>query len=686
MPGTGSSPAPKRHAFQYETRRLPTCGRYRGALKASFNGEPFGLVDGKFNVLVYGWYGAGKSAFINSSKIVVHPSNAGEALPYVQPVQTGEEQCTTELIPVEFGGDVPLLLWDTMGSSMDSYSGNELEAIFQGRLPPGWRIQDPMNTQMLSPPATIQEEVERFNRTPHACIFAMHYEMLDDTDGEAMQKLKAEFKKIIKLGVMPIVIVTQIDRQEEVEDPRHAKIREDPRAAHAFKDEKLRQAASFFGIPNGQVYACVNYLDMDSKSWALDRHLWLILHRALSSAKQRCEHQKQLAQTRARLSGRGAAGGSPMLDRLANLQQEVEDERARREESERTVADAIARGDSLAEQLDASQQRLGEALSQNTELERSKAQVKEALVHEQAQVTALDGRLRRTEAERDRATEAARTEAERRATAERAREAALAAAQRERAQKEEANAALAQAARDMRRLEGEKAALEAAAADAALAKAQADERARASEETAAERWQSAGQAAARSAAEAAAARAAAATASKKGRTILGLATLAVLCSGPLWRLLLTAEDPTGPCQRCEQLMLPPGMGGDGAMGGFGDTNDSGIGWDVANDAAGASPPPRPPLPSFHVASQQPWPPPSPAVGAGMSVLYGTTVALFLTAVYFLKPAHPRAAAAVEQPQEAVAAPPASPPASPPAPASPSSSGEQWAMVDGASPS
>ena len=85
---------------------------------------------------------------------------------------------------------------------------------------------------------------------------------------------------------------------------------------------------------------------------------------------------------------------------------------------------------------------------------------------------------------------------------------------------------------------------------------------------------------------------AAAIASKKGRTILGLATLAVLCSGPLWRLLLTAEDPTGPCQRCEQLMLPPGMGGDGAMGGFGDTNDSGIGWDVANDAAGASPPPR----------------------------------------------------------------------------------------------
>jgi len=708
---------------------------FRGALKSRFDGGPFGLVDGKLNAVVCGWYGAGKSAFINSIKMVMHASNSGESLPYTQPTQEGTEQTTTELVPVDVGGGVPLLLWDTMGFSMDSYQGNELEAVFQGRLPPGcarplpeplrpprlrhlatrlatslatrlatphtsphaslrhtprhaaprarlttpslslcrsWKIRDALNTQMLAPPSTLQEEVERYNRTPHVCIFAMHYDMLDDTDGDAMTKLKAEFRKIIALGVMPIVIVTQIDRQEEVDDPRNAKIRADPLAKdHVFKEEKLRQAAAFFGIPNGQVYACVNYVDMDAKSWALDRHLWLILHRVLSSAKQRCETQQQLAQTRARLSGAGAAGGSPMLDRLANLQQEVSDAAAQRTEAERREAAAVERGDGLAEQLDASQQRLGEALGANT---------------------ALGERLRRTESERDRATAAAAHEAERRAASERAREAAARAAE---AARREAEAAK----REAREADAARARAEAAAAAADLSKAQAD----ASAATAAEQRQAAGQAVARSAAEATAARAAAAAASKKGRAILGLAALAVLCSGPLCQLLggggVGVGGGGGAMPLCEQLMLPPGMGGMGGMGGggdgggatmmggFADTNDSGVGWDdVVDDAAGPSPPPRPPTPSsFHVASQQqPWPAsPSPSEAMGRAVLYGTTVALFLTAVYFLKPAKPLAVAAAEQPQQPQEEAVAAPPAAPPAPASPSSSGEQWAMVDDA---
>ncbi|EOD13714.1 hypothetical protein EMIHUDRAFT_246646 [Emiliania huxleyi CCMP1516] len=310
------------------------------ALNKTFDPAPYGLK--KFNALIFGTMGSGKSSFANSIFALMSGANSDEALPCAQPVHGSDDHCTVSLRCIDADG-LPLRMWDTKGLTTENYKGPELEAIMKGSLPHGWDMDRHIDQTMLSESPDSKVEVIRFGRTPHAVVFMLPYGELDDTDGEFMQKILDQFSKIVRLGINPIVLVAKLDDADK-------KVRADPCASNGTKGAKLKAAAEFLGIPVGNVYPCINYLDL-SKSFEIDRNLAIILHRILSMAKQRCESLQREASNAARMNDQTTL--PPIYRKIGELETALAEASTRAEKGEAERVTAIARADELAEKLEA---------------------------------------------------------------------------------------------------------------------------------------------------------------------------------------------------------------------------------------------------------------------------------------------------------------------------------------------
>lgn len=292
---------------------------FKNVLVSNFVAAPYGL--DKFNFLLFGVMGSGKTSFFNSIVAMLSPEDSGEALPLAEPTCGGGDHATLKLRCLDIEG-MPLRGWDTKGASPDNYERHELEAIMKGVLPPGWDIDRSIDSSMLAE-GDVATEAARYSRMPHAAVFMLQHDVFDDTESEFMQKLRGQFQKIVHLGINPIVLVAKLDEAvNEDGDPLTSSIRKDPLAPNADKDSKLKAAARFFGIPEGNVYPCVNYLDASSKSFALDRNLFIILHRILSDAKNRCRSLKLEQETALRMAS--ATELPPILKRAKELEVRLE--------------------------------------------------------------------------------------------------------------------------------------------------------------------------------------------------------------------------------------------------------------------------------------------------------------------------------------------------------------------------
>ena len=245
-----------------------------------FDPQPFRLP--RFNVLIFGPKGSGKSAFINSVHAMTQSYADGEAMRAFVPVHGGGDHCTVRYNAIEGMVGLPLAFWDTWGVAPGEYNGNELELIMQGKLPAGWEKDENVGLAEENDAATAEE-----NR-PHAVIFMLPAEWIYDSESNDMVKLKAEFTKIKRMGVNPLVLLARVDELEPT-------IRDDPSAPGETVQNARKKAAKLLGIGEGDVLPSVNYLEEHKKSFKVDRNLWIIVHRVLSQSKHYLEYLDQQA-------------------------------------------------------------------------------------------------------------------------------------------------------------------------------------------------------------------------------------------------------------------------------------------------------------------------------------------------------------------------------------------------------
>ena len=257
----------------------------QGALKAPlFDPTAFGLRT--FNVLLFGQAGAGKSSFYNSILRMLQSQNDGFAGVNVEPTLGGQEHVTVTLKRLKCG-ELPLALWDTYGLAHDTWQGNELEMLMNGTLPKSWHKD--ANISMVKADA-IAEPKHR----PHAVLIFVTAAELGDRESAFLQNFKKQVVNIVRQGINPLVVVTKLDLSESC-------LAENWACAPTYKEQVIKAAHAALGVPQGNIYPVVNYVDFERKNLEIDRTLHVIIHRALSMAQQglQQEEAKRQAEVRA---------------------------------------------------------------------------------------------------------------------------------------------------------------------------------------------------------------------------------------------------------------------------------------------------------------------------------------------------------------------------------------------------
>ena len=277
----------------------------------------------RFNVLIFGPKGSGKSAFINSVHAMTQSFSDGEAMRAFVPVHGGAEHCTVRYSAIEGMIDLPLAFWDTWGVSPARYNGNELELIMNGKLPAGWDMDKDITL------ATENDDDTAYQNKPHAVIFMLPVGYIDDEGSEQMQKIIKEFTKLVRLNVNPLVLLARVDEIDEA-------VRSDPSSPGQATKNAIVEASRILGIPAVNIIPSVNYISESKKSFEIDRNLWTILHRALSQSKHYLEHLQHQA-TQAQIQSN--PGMSPMMLALNEAKAARDANLMRAEKSEQDAKD-----------------------------------------------------------------------------------------------------------------------------------------------------------------------------------------------------------------------------------------------------------------------------------------------------------------------------------------------------------
>ena len=262
----------------------------RGSLEApQFDPKPFDLP--AFNVLLFGQAGSGKTSFYNSVQRMLQSQTDGFAGVNVEPVLGGQEHVTLNLKRLASAhSSLPLALWDTYGLAHNTWQGNELEMLMNGKLPAGWHKDTDIRL-------ATTDEVAEFENRPHAVLIFVTAGEVADFDGEFMQNLKRQVVNIVRQGINPLLLVTKLDNGE------NKCLQENWLCAPAYKEQVRSAAAAAFGLPIGNVYPNINYMDFDRKNIEFDRNLYTIIHRALTQAKHTLEQEQTKLATAAATPG-----------------------------------------------------------------------------------------------------------------------------------------------------------------------------------------------------------------------------------------------------------------------------------------------------------------------------------------------------------------------------------------------
>ena len=118
-----------------------------------------------YNILLFGFAGAGKSAFLNTTLTLM--SEEDEIVTRATTGGGGKHNTTTireTLITPTCG------IWDTYGLEAETYKGKELGMIFNGLIASGWKMTD-FEKLELQASNILRASKDKEQRAPSACVF-----------------------------------------------------------------------------------------------------------------------------------------------------------------------------------------------------------------------------------------------------------------------------------------------------------------------------------------------------------------------------------------------------------------------------------------------------------------------------------------------------------------------------------
>ena len=228
----------------------------------------------KFNILLFGWAGAGKSSLLQSIMTLLTESR--EVLKNAVTVGGGQDHVTTDIRYTDlnkFGIHANLV--DTWGMDGDNYTGKTLSMLCQGLLPSGWGMMQNMGQDEAAKIA--RGAATREQRQIHCVLFCLPHAMIENEAD--MANIAGQFQELVRQGINPIVLLSRID--EVVPD-----VRDDPMGTHDGVETLRATVAAKLSIPASRVLPMVPYVDENQRDVDKDRLINKLLNQALRSASE----------------------------------------------------------------------------------------------------------------------------------------------------------------------------------------------------------------------------------------------------------------------------------------------------------------------------------------------------------------------------------------------------------------
>jgi len=227
-------------------------------------------------VLLFGMAGAGKSSFINSCHMMLHPSTSDKAPPAREIAGGMGDHTTKTLRKIELQDTVglPLTLIDTWGLTQHTYKAEELKLILQGRVPIDWKMNEDIFSFMSNTPDK--------KMAPLAVLFFVPHESMQLESEDEMALIRNAYGKMEDQGFKPLLVITKMDGDDDfgramAGNPMFPCNQASERA------NVLKDISKKFGCTQAQVLLTVNYQD-DKKNFELDRSFYKTLHSVMQEA------------------------------------------------------------------------------------------------------------------------------------------------------------------------------------------------------------------------------------------------------------------------------------------------------------------------------------------------------------------------------------------------------------------
>lgn len=229
----------------------------------------------RFNIVIFGLFGAGKSSFINTLMTLM--SDGTHVVTNHAMIGDGEEHTTTTLRKTNPVGDKGgWAVWDTFGLSEQTYKGAELKLLLEGLLADGFDL-DSCENIVDHQSDLVKAKKSAHKRKQHACLFMFPYTLFSNEaePDERIRDAKVYLKEFRQHGINPMVLITQAD----VIEPQ---LRNNAMGTYQ-KTEALRKVCQkHLGIPLAHIHLLVNYTTERERNFNIDRNTYRIVESALN--------------------------------------------------------------------------------------------------------------------------------------------------------------------------------------------------------------------------------------------------------------------------------------------------------------------------------------------------------------------------------------------------------------------
>lgn len=289
----------RQQIVQYSDKNLPESGKPYRHIKGDFTNEFCDMLvqeieavkigneieefkDRKWNLIIVGPVGAGKSSFINSVISISEDEYANRA--FVGGNIFGSVTNKLKSHSVESKMD-NLKFWDTAGLSEEKNSKNGIKIIkkiFDGRVKDGFQFQSKLEKDDWY----YNHDRTTADKT-HCVIYVVDITMLETVEEPFQEPILDLQRKQVGFGLQRILLLTKCDVLCKL-------VKQD--CANIYKStevlQKIKRASQAFGIPEANIHPVVNYGQEGTLNAKMNVPILLALKQCVNFCKDFIKNEK----------------------------------------------------------------------------------------------------------------------------------------------------------------------------------------------------------------------------------------------------------------------------------------------------------------------------------------------------------------------------------------------------------